>query len=152
MHLREDIVHLLRRLGVSLAKDAQHAQHLHLQERVDDPMHVVLGLVAREHQVLQRRDEGGRVPAQLLNHVWLDQAHFAHQLERGEQHRMVARTQQRADAVNIRVSELRTLAKDTDRAERCLLGNERVGADHQLLDLMARVRPSAIEGGHLLGS
>ena len=134
-HLREDVVHLVRGFGVARAKDAQHSQDLDLQEGIDDAVHVVLGGIAREHEVLQRRDQRRRVPPQLVDHAGLDDTHLAHELQRRQQHRMVARSEQRAHAVDVRVHELRALAQDADRAERGLLRNEGVGAHHELLNL-----------------
>mmetsp|Transcript_51936 Transcript_51936/g.103362 ORF Transcript_51936/g.103362 Transcript_51936/m.103362 type:complete len:308 (-) Transcript_51936:372-1295(-) len=134
-HLCEDVVHLVRGLCMAGAEDAKHAQDLDLQKGIDDAMHVMLRGIPGEDEVLQRSDEGRRVLPQLRDHIWLDQTHLTHQLERGEKHSVVARAEQSAAALKVRVDEFRAFAQDADRAERGLLGNERVGSDHQLLDL-----------------
>ena len=50
---------------MALAEDAQHAEDLDLEERVDDAVDVVLGRVPGEHEVLERGDQRRRVPPQL---------------------------------------------------------------------------------------
>eukprot|EP00962_Isochrysis_galbana_P046111 scaffold18426_cov101-Isochrysis_galbana.AAC.6 len=102
-------------------------------------MHVVLGCVAGEDQVLERRDERRGVTAQLLNHRRISRAHLAHELQAGEKHRVVARAEQCAHAVEEGVHKLGAFADDTDRAERRLLRDKRIGAHHQLLHLRRQV-------------
>mmetsp|Transcript_32652 Transcript_32652/g.79220 ORF Transcript_32652/g.79220 Transcript_32652/m.79220 type:complete len:285 (-) Transcript_32652:595-1449(-) len=92
-HLCEDVVHLLRRLGVPFAQNAKHAQYFDLEERIDDAVDVVLRLIAGEHEILERGDERGGVPTELCDHFRLDEAHLAHQLQRREQHSVVARAE-----------------------------------------------------------
>ena len=62
-------------------------------------------------------------------------ADLTHQLQGGEEDGVVATAEERADTLDEVVDELGALAQDADRAERRLLRDERVRADHQLLDL-----------------
>ena len=50
---------------MALAEDAENAEDLDLEERVDDAVDVVLGRVPGEHEVLERGDQRRRVPPQL---------------------------------------------------------------------------------------
>ncbi|KAL7553138.1 LOW QUALITY PROTEIN: hypothetical protein ACHAWF_016403 [Thalassiosira exigua] len=153
--LRQDVVHLLGRLGVPGPEEAEEREDLHLEERVGDAPDVVLGAVAHGEEVAQELDEGGHEPGEggaagallvvvLVVHAALsvlpvDDQHPGHELHDGDEHAVRSVVEQSDDALDEVLGHVRALGEAAGHGEAGLLPEVGLGADEVLVHLRREV-------------
>mmetsp|Transcript_1119 Transcript_1119/g.2428 ORF Transcript_1119/g.2428 Transcript_1119/m.2428 type:complete len:603 (+) Transcript_1119:1115-2923(+) len=156
-HLRQDVVHLLGRLGVVGAQQPQQGEQLHLQEGVGDAPHVVVGRVAHAEQVPQQFDQRGDqfqkgratgalvvpvavvVPALVQVALPIHDQDAGHELHHRDEHPVAAVVQQTHHAVHEVLHHVGALGQTPRHGQTRLLPQVGLGAPQVLVHLRRQV-------------
>mmetsp|Transcript_17683 Transcript_17683/g.45047 ORF Transcript_17683/g.45047 Transcript_17683/m.45047 type:complete len:928 (-) Transcript_17683:351-3134(-) len=139
-HLSQDVVHLVAGRLVVATQIAQRTQHFHLQERIRDAEHIVLGRVARQGQALQNADQYRDQRTKIFARFTLASLkNLHHESGSREEHTMMTIDNKSLDLVHKLTHDLRSLTHDAHRTECSLLANVRIGTLEELDDIRSYI-------------
>mmetsp|Transcript_16811 Transcript_16811/g.36284 ORF Transcript_16811/g.36284 Transcript_16811/m.36284 type:complete len:282 (+) Transcript_16811:2108-2953(+) len=168
-NLRQHVVHLLGRLDVVRAQQSQQREDLHLQERVGDSPHVVIGRVAHAEQIPQQFDQGGDqaqegraartvgvgiivvtlpIDIGLIVILPVHDQYPRHELHHRNQHPVAPIVQQRNNPIHEILHHIRTLCQTPRHGQTRLLPQIRLGIPQVLVHLGCQI-PAHVGSGQI---